>query len=104
MAMHGVSTANIIEAPIVSALETDEVKIYPNPAKDILNIELNSQNDIFNLDISDINGKILQTHLIDTNPNTNTTKSLDVSELTTGIYFVKMKGEKKIITHKIFIE
>ncbi len=99
-----VSTANIIEAPIVSALETDEVKIYPNPAKDILNIELNSQNDIFNLDISDINGKILQTHLIDTNPNTNTTKSLDVSELTTGIYFVKMKGEKKIITHKIFIE
>ncbi len=95
---------NIAEAPITSALETDGIKIYPIPTKDVLNIQISNQNDLFSLNLINMNGSIVQSHSIDAKSNTNTLKSIDVNRLPTGIYFVKITSKKETITQKIFIQ
>lgn len=60
---------------------SSELNIYPNPVKDILTIEAQS---ISTVEIMDINGKIVRTI-----NNDNSIKTIDVSSLTQGIYFVK---------------
>ncbi|UTW66933.1 T9SS type A sorting domain-containing protein [bacterium SCSIO 12643] len=63
-------------------LETSVVSVYPNPAHDILNVDLvtgYNQNSIFEL--YDVLGKqVLRTHLI------NEVNSISVSDLPTGVY------------------
>jgi hypothetical protein len=62
------------------------VGIYPNPAKDIVNIKANSL--IKSIEIYDVQGRIIQSKL--TNEENST---IDVSSFTNGIYFLKIKTE-----------
>ena len=62
------------------------VGIYPNPAKDIINIKANSS--IKSIDIYDVQGRIIQSKLTDEENST-----IDVSSFTNGIYFLKIKTE-----------
>jgi len=55
------------------------VKVYPNPANDVLNISANGE--ISNLVISTLDGKVVKT--------TNDT-SIDVSDLTSGMYIYQV--------------
>ncbi len=64
------------------------IKIYPNPTANILNIDLrDKENKILNLEISDINGKVLLSEKINSNKST-----VDVNSLPAGVYFVKLKS------------
>ncbi len=60
---------------------SSELNIYPNPVKNILTIE---GQDISTVQIMDINGRIIKTI-----NNNNSIKTIDVSTLTQGIYFVR---------------
>lgn len=89
----GVTTLN----PFPNNLSTEEfvtqnVKIYPNPVNDYLNIE--SLNSIQHIDIVDISGRIIKT---------STDNTLEMSSLTKGIYFVKIyfENSNQSITKKI---
>ncbi|WP_146194127.1 T9SS type A sorting domain-containing protein [Brumimicrobium oceani] len=64
--------------------EIDEVKIYPNPASEFLNIELDKEN----LSYSIIN---MQGVLID-NGNVNA-KQIDVSKLSSGMYVLQLSSK-----------
>ena len=69
--------------------------IYPNPANDFITIE-NTSMAIDEIVIYDITGKTIKTIL----PKTNTTK-VNVSDLSDGVYFIKISNNKQSITKKI---
>lgn len=73
----------------------DYFRIYPNPAKDILNIEPTKNIEVKSISIYNTLGQILMVI-----PNAQQTKAIDVSSLKTGNYFVKMNTDKGSTTAK----
>jgi len=63
--------------------------LYPNPAKDVLNITATQSIEIQSLAIYDILGQ-----LVIAVPNAKSVSNIDVSKLRTGNYFVKVKSDK----------
>jgi len=65
---------------------TQKVTIYPNPANDKIYIKSQLMN--HNVEIFDINGKLMISKRVDSNVAT-----IDISNLTAGIYFIKISNE-----------
>lgn len=63
----------------IADISADKIKIYPNPANNILYIE--SLLSIEQIDIYDISGRKL--------------KQLSIDNLSNGIYFIKITADKK---------
>lgn len=70
------------------------INIFPNPTSNVLNFETNNWNEIANISIIDITGKVINVKY-DVNQ-----KSIDVSHLQSGVYFVKFTSENKTVTKK----
>jgi uncharacterized repeat protein (TIGR01451 family) len=70
------------------------VKIYPNPAKDVVKVE--SNNTIKNIQLYDVQGRVLQT----VTPNQNAA-TIDISAKAAGIYFLKVTTAKGTKTEKL---
>ena len=70
------------------------IAIFPNPTASIININCN--NTIKTIELYDVQGRLLQTQIVD-----NATASLDISNQTNGIYFVKITSEKGVKVEKI---
>jgi len=68
-----------------------ELSIYPNPVKDVLNIQ--SKNQIVKAEIYDVNGRILVSTSLKGN-------SINVSELSKGNYIIKLFSKDKTTVHK----
>ncbi len=66
------------------------VSIYPNPARNVINITNGSAIGLDNATIYDVNGRLVQT--IDLT-NMTTEKTVDVSQLASGVYMVNIQGE-----------
>jgi hypothetical protein len=67
----------------------DYFKIYPNPANDLLNIDTKQTIKVTSINIYNTLGQIVLVI-----PNAQQTKSVDVSSLKTGNYFVKINSDK----------
>lgn len=70
------------------------VSLYPNPVKHVLNIKAN--NVITSVSIYDVQGRLLQIKM-----NSSIELDLDLSERSSGIYFVKIITDKGIHLEKI---
>ncbi len=81
-------TENIGVTPVVA---TNSLKIYPNPVKEILNIETEAKQ--FTVEIYNVLGKLVTKKV--------NTKQISVVDLPAGIYMLKFKTEKGVITKKI---
>lgn len=68
------------------------VEIYPNPVQNRLLIAI-EEGKITKTDIFDLSGKLVK-------PITNNTKSIYVSDLTKGIYLIKVATENNVITSR----
>jgi len=68
-----------------------ELTIYPNPVKEVLNIQ--SKNQIVKAEIYDTNGRILISASLKGN-------SINVSELSKGNYIIKLSSKDKTSVHK----
>ncbi len=77
-----------------SNLNEQNISIFPNPANESLTIVQNNLN--HDISIYDISGKLIQTFSTD---NTEQIQ-LDISNLKTGIYFVKLPFEHKNIIRR----
>jgi len=84
-------------------LSTDEFStssftLYPNPAKDVINIKSNAQDEVSTVQVFNLLGKeVIQSEIKN--------NSLDVSSLSNGIYMLKINSVKgNSITKKIIIE
>lgn len=85
-------TVSIITCTDIDKLsvESSELKVYPNPVSEILNIEFVSSNKVEDLIIYDMLGKeIIQEEL----KIKNSATSIDLKELPRGVYFIKVGSE-----------
>ncbi len=81
--------------------DSEIINVYPQPAIDNLNIDIKlSNNDVNRLDLYDIQGKVLLSTVVNQDSNN---ASLDVSELNSGIYFVKVQSKNNLHTKKVQI-
>lgn len=80
----------------IQTIEKDKIKIYPNPAKDLLNI--NSNNEIQSIKIFNILGKELS--FIEVN---NKDYKMDLSDFQAGFYLISTKTENGESIQKINI-
>ncbi|MCB2220484.1 MAG: CotH kinase family protein [Bacteroidetes bacterium] len=82
----------------VSEIRKESLIVYPNPARDFLTIKLKKQEKV-KISILTIDGKIMKHH----EQNAKLIE-LDIRDLNTGIYFVKVTGESDIWVRRIVIE
>jgi hypothetical protein len=84
-----------IEVLSINDNNLQNVIIYPNPTRSILNIE-NAENSM--IEIYDLLGRVV---LSENNISIN--KQLNVSNLSTGTYLIKISNNNKVITDKFII-
>jgi hypothetical protein len=75
----------------------NEFVLYPNPVKEVLNISSKNQTEISSIEIYNIVGQVVIAI-------PNSTKTIDVSNLKTGTYFIKVNTEKGTTTTKFVKE
>ena len=91
----------IAESPMDSELdEIVEVKLYPNPINEFLNIELINSNEKVVLSIIDIKGSIIYTAQFGSLKG-NINERINLSQLEGGVYLIRIKSGEEIITRKI---
>jgi hypothetical protein len=110
------NTANIYfdyNAPIVTNTATTSIQalnvqnfeflnyisIYPNPTKNLLNIKTKSEIEITSIGIYDVLGQVVLVV-----SNAESTKTIDVSDLQLGTYFIKVQSNKGISSTKFIKE
>jgi len=76
----------------ISQTKEFETDIFPNPATDKLTINVSTKSDI---EIINLRGQVVKSMKIIDN-----TESIDISNLSKGIYFVKILTDKEIMTKK----
>ena len=80
--------------------EAVDIKVYPNPTKDNLNVNMNGlRNDII-LELTDINGKIIQNLKVEANQD-NILKTLDLSNVARGVYLLNIKDRENSKTVRV---
>ena len=92
-------TEFVEETLSVAQFDNNGFEMYPNPAKDILNIRFNHITNA-SLTIYDIQGKLVLKQQVSQTQNFN----LNVSALNSGFYFVKMNLSEKEIVKKLIID
>ncbi|MFY9243851.1 MAG: BspA family leucine-rich repeat surface protein [Polaribacter sp.] len=94
-------TAN--DSSVLSVDDFNEEKasllLYPNPTSTILNVSFSSNQTLETIDVYNLIGK----KVISENANNQKDIELNVSNLSTGIYVVKVKSGNKIISKKLVI-
>jgi len=80
------------------------VRVYPNPATDVLNIEVNaSQSSDMSINVFNIMGQKVQEQNVNINAGINT-RSINTAELASGIYFVTVKANGFENTMKFIVK
>ncbi len=77
----------------------NELNISPNPAFDVLNIELKGNET--EIEMYDVAGKIVRSNKIEGNGPHKIT--LNLSDLESGVYFIKMRSESGMKNKKVII-
>ncbi|NUM32482.1 MAG: T9SS type A sorting domain-containing protein [Bacteroidetes bacterium] len=73
-------------------------KVYPNPANDIIKVNINTEGE-YDIVLQDINGK----EILRSNGNSSV-ETINVSEIPAGIYFVKIQSNVVNESHRIVIK
>ncbi len=76
--------------------EIIDFKIYPNPANDYLNVELNNSKQNISYTIFDAYGKVYKNEYYNQS-------TIDISNLNSGIYFIRFSNSNQNFTTKKFI-
>jgi hypothetical protein len=95
----------IAKASTIRSLSSESV-FYPNPASDILNMKLQTLEDVtevqendftkINMSIYSITGQVVKSIVLDN--NYNSTHQIDISDLPSGTYLVKaIIGDEPIV-------
>ena len=90
-----------------AALSNEEIKakfglsIYPNPVKDVLNINANDFSGNVAVEIIDINGREVYSQKIN---NLNGLNTINLSSFSSGVYVLKLQGENLNYSEKIIVE
>ena len=98
----GEFTLQINESSVLSVNEDhvtkNNVKIYPNPANNLVSLSLKNKQSIQQVQLFNVVGK-----LVFNKNNTLEKLNIDVSNFSKGIYFLRIKTNNKFITKKLII-
>jgi hypothetical protein len=75
----------------------DDILIYPNPADNEVSIELQQIGELKEIEIFDINGKLLKRQVLNNN-------KIVIEDLQNGIYFIKIFSNDNIIVKKLVVQ
>jgi Leucine-rich repeat (LRR) protein len=92
---NGCTVTGINELKVIS----DELKVYPNPAKDVLNVESSMINENSTLLITDMLGNAVKQSII-----YNLESIINVSDLSEGVYNLTISGKEGIANKRLVIE
>jgi len=84
----------------VDVYSQNSIKVYPNPAKDNINIDLTNAKDVSEIFLYDVQGKVIYHNK---NINTNLI-TIDLKELSKGIYVLKTLGNENSDIYKVLKE
>jgi len=83
-----------VPSSVNSLNNSGNIQVYPNPAGDYFNVV--SSERLARISVMDVTGRIL------TDVNNNTQGKIDISNLSQGVYIVKLETENGVVsTHKI---
>ena len=82
--------------------ELSDLKVYPNPTFGELNIFSSSIVGVYNLEITDINGRVLLSDEDQIKQNQNV--FLDLSSYESGAYFVRIYNESNEKTYRVVVK
>jgi len=80
----------------VDEAEELSVSFYPNPVVDVVTYTLEGQNGNTNIDLFDVNGKVVASEIAQ-----GTRGTMDVSNLPAGIYTVRITNENSVTTARM---
>ncbi len=86
-------------ASILNVEFQKNIKVFPNPANDVVHISFNDNENIHHIAIADLNGKILHKYL---NINKNET-AINTSELSKGLYYLIVSNNRNQRVSKTLI-
>lgn len=91
-----IDNVNIFNGPLaIETVEASDLAIFPNPVKDVLNI--NYDKAISQIDVYDVNGKLVKTF-------TTVGSTINVSDLSDGIYMLNIQTEEGLVIRRIVKE
>jgi hypothetical protein len=76
----------------------NSVSLYPNPAKEYVDIRVDGDLNVKTMEVYDVYGKLLNTVIVTENPT-----RINVSGLANGMYFVRVSTEEGMVT-KTFVK
>lgn len=98
---------NVIIEGILSDIEdsqqnTNQLSVFPNPAKGTINIELNGFKEMVNIQLINLNGQEVFTDKVDCN-SLIFSKQYNIDFLTGGIYLIYMQSSKGQFVRKVVL-
>ena len=100
--MPGLTTWSVQNNEAVNPMTS--VRVYPNPATDVLNIEVNaSKTSAMSINVFNIMGQKVAEENVNVNAGINT-RSINTSDLNSGIYFVTVKADGFENTKKFIVK
>ncbi len=81
----------------INSLETSQLKVFPNPAKSIIKIEVAQGIQVKSLDLFDATGRHIQAYL-------DNIESIDISKIDSGAYMLILDTNQGQLTKKIMIK
>jgi hypothetical protein len=94
--MQSCQNIDITEEPLSTS---NKIKLFPNPAKNELNIEIETDIKSADLQIIELTGKVVLKSKI-----AGRQSKINISELKTGFYILTVKTENTILTSKFIVE
>ena len=91
------------DGPITTGIESSNIieRVYPNPTKNNLTIQLKEDKEIRKMEFVDFSGKIVQPNKISRKKNQI---KVNVSNLDKGIYVLNLSSDKEVYKVKVIVE
>ncbi|MHB8260539.1 MAG: NHL domain-containing protein [Bacteroidia bacterium] len=90
--------ANVVQAGINQVTNSNEVTIYPNPAKEIINVKLGIINSTTTLQITDMLGNTVKQFIIYNSPF-----QISTADLSEGIYTISISSNEGVVNKRLVI-
>ena len=91
-------TININNTTGINNFESQYLKVYPNPARNYINIELQDNENCF-IEIVNLYGQVVYNKTIN-----NTSQAINISDYPSGIYHVKVFSSSKRYVKKLIVK
>lgn len=101
----GTATLGSCPVPKTNVLEigTANVELYPNPVNSMFSVNLTSVENTGTIELYDLSGQRVFTNTYETS-NGNYSQVFDVSNLSAGIYVLRIITAKEMISRKVIVE